>query len=68
VQDLFSDLKMDLATELLLGESTGMLQGNPEPKAVRFQKALNKSSEGLSISMGIGWLATIIPIRNSIAG
>ena len=28
MQALFSDLTMDSATELLLGESTGMLQGN----------------------------------------
>ena len=61
MQDLFSDLTMDSATELLLGESTGMLGHHPEPKAVQFSKALNETSERLSIRMGIGWLATIIP-------
>lgn len=61
MQDLFSDLTLDSATELLLGESTGILRGKSRLEALRFQKALSKTSEGISIRMGIGWLATIIP-------
>lgn len=38
MQDLFSDLTLDSATELLLGESTSILQGKPRPEALRFQK------------------------------
>jgi len=61
--ELFSDLTMDTATELFLGESTHLLQGNQEPKALRFNEAFGFVSEKLSIRMGVGWLANVVPDR-----
>ncbi|KAL3422602.1 cytochrome P450 [Phlyctema vagabunda] len=61
MQELFLHLTMDSATELLLGESTGLLGDRPKPEAVRFMQAFSFVSGRLSVRMGIGWLATIIP-------
>ncbi|KAG9242432.1 cytochrome P450 [Calycina marina] len=61
--ELFSDLTMDIATELFLGESTHLLQGNRDPKALRFSEAFGFVSEKLSVKMGIGWLANVLPDR-----
>jgi cytochrome P450 len=68
MQELFADLTMDSATELFLGESTGILQGNEDPRAVRFHSAFGYVSECLSVRMGIGKLASLIPDRKFYEG
>ncbi|KAF2497096.1 putative cytochrome P450 alkane hydroxylase [Lophium mytilinum] len=61
LQPLFSELTMDSATELMLGESTNLLSGTPRVEARRFMDAFTYACEEPSFRMGIGWLATLIP-------
>jgi cytochrome P450 len=66
--EMFSNLTMDAATELFLGESTHMLRGNQDPKAVRFNEAFGYCSERISIRIAVGRIGSLFPDPKYYAG
>ena len=61
METLFGELSMDIITDLVLGETTCLLSGKATPAAANFTGAFDYVSRRLSIRMGIGWLATLVP-------